>query len=226
MSKILIVAAHPDDEIIGCAGTMIKKISEGHEVYSLILGEGITARYSNRINADKNTIEKLNAETNEIAKFIGFKKNWSFSLPDNRFDTVPLLDIVKLVESVKKEIGPDSVYTHFCDDLNIDHRITFNAVLTACRPIVGETVKNIYSFETCSSTEWVNTTHTSFRPNNFVDISDHITKKLEALAMYKSEMCEYPHPRSLKSIELLAKYRGTIVSKHYAEAFDLVRSIE
>lgn len=222
--KILIIAAHPDDEVLGCGGTIAKFGRErGVEVYTLILGEGVTSRYEKRETGVKSKeLKELKGCINKAAKILGVKKIFVLDFPDNRFDTVALLDIVKAIEKVKDEIKPHIVYTHYRGDLNIDHRITYEAVLTACRPVKSETVREIYSFEVPSSTEW-NYPNT-FCPNVYVDISETIGRKVEALGAYKSETRAWPHPRSVKAIKNLAQKRGCEVGFDYGEAFELVRN--
>ena len=223
--KILIVAAHPDDEVLGCFGTVARLIKEGYEAYTLILGEGKTSRDEQRVVEDrKEDIEILNTEINKANDTIGIKKIFVESFPDNRFDSVDLLDIVKVISKIKEEIKPDIIFTHFENDLNIDHRITYQAVLTATRPMEDECVKEIYSFEILSSTEW--NYPLSFSPDTFFDISDTIDLKIEAMKKYTSELCQYPHPRSLEGIELNAKYQGMRVGKKYVESFKSVRVVK
>jgi len=218
--SILIVAAHPDDEILGCAGSVAKLIKDGYEVFSLILGEGITSRDAK----DKNDLNKLHEHARKASKSLGIKKLFIHSLPDNKFDTVPLLDIVKFVEKVKKEVKPVIIFTHYVNDLNIDHQITYKAVLTATRPITEETVKEIYSFEVLSSTEW--NYPLSFSPDVFFDITETIDLKLKAMKEYKTELKSAPHPRSLAGIKLSAKIWGMKVGMKYAEAFKSVRILK
>jgi len=225
MKKILIVAAHPDDEVLGCFGTIARLIKEGYEAYTLILGEGKTGRDEKRIvSKRKEDIELLNAEIENSNNIIGIKKVFIESFPDNRFDSVDLLDIVKVVSKIKEQVQPEIIFTHFENDLNIDHRITYQAVLTATRPMQDECVKEIYSFEILSSTEW--NYPLSFSPDTFFDISNTIDLKIDAMKEYASELCQYPHPRSLKGIELNAKYQGMRVGKKYVEAFKSVRVIK
>jgi LmbE family N-acetylglucosaminyl deacetylase len=216
--KILIVAAHPDDEVLGCFGTVARLIKEGYEAYTLILGEGKTSR---DVKDVKDKLNILNNEIQKANKVIGIKKVFIESFPDNRFDSVDLLDIVKVISKVKNEIKPDIIFTHFENDLNIDHQITYKAVITATRPMEDECVKEIYSFEILSSTEW--NYPLSFSPDTFFDISTTINKKIEAMKEYTSELCFYPHPRSLEGIELNAKYQGMRVGKKYVEAFKSIR---
>ncbi len=222
--KILIVASHPDDEVLGCFGTVARLINEGYEAYTLILGEGKTSRDDVRNIENKvDEIAELNTEISKANQGIGIKKVFVESFPDNRFDSVNLLDIVKVVSKVKEEVQPDIIFTHFENDLNIDHRITYQAVLTATRPMKDECVKEIYSFEILSSTEW--NYPLSFVPDTFFDISDTLDLKLDAMREYQSELCEYPHPRSLEGIELNAKYHGMKVGTKYIEAFKSVRVV-
>ena len=225
--RILVVAAHPDDEVLGCGGTIAKHANQGDEVYCLILGEGITSRYSQPREATEEELKQLKSEAEQAANILGIKKVFFRDFPDNRFDTVPLLEIVKAIEEVKDEVKPDIIYTHHQGDLNIDHQITFKAALTACRPLKGESVKEIYSFEIPSSTEWNSPdAGTYFIPNVFVDISVNFDKKIEALKAYKGESREYPHPRSPRAVELIARRWGVSVGRELVEAFRLVRWIK
>jgi len=217
--KILIVAAHPDDEVLGCFGTVAKLIKKGYKAYTLILGEGKTSRG----NFNKKELEKLKNEIIKANNVIGIDKIFIEHFPDNRFDSVSLLDIVKVIEKVKNEIKPDIIFTHFQNDLNIDHQITYKAVITATRPFKNESVKEIYSFEILSSTEW--NYPLSFNPDVYFDIISTIDLKLKAMSEYKSELREFPHPRSLEGIKLNAKYLGMRVGREYVEAFKCVRII-
>lgn len=223
--KILIVVAHPDDEVLGCFGTVARLIKEGYEAYTLILGEGKTSRDEKRVVENKkDEIEILNSEIKRANDTIGIKKTFIYNFADNRFDSVDLLDIVKVISKVKEEIKPDIIFTHYENDLNIDHTITYKAVLTATRPMENECVKEIYSFEILSSTEW--NYPISFSPDVYFDIENFIDIKLEAMKKYYSELCEYPHPRSLDGIKLNAQYNGMRVGKKYVEAFKCIRIIK
>jgi LmbE family N-acetylglucosaminyl deacetylase len=223
--KVLIVAAHPDDEVLGCFGTVARLIKQGYEAYTLILGEGKTSRDESRIVENKkDEIEVLNSEIQKANDIIGVKKVFVESFPDNRFDSVDLLDIIKVVSKVKEEVKPDIIFTHYEHDLNIDHQITYKAVITATRPMEDEPVSEIYSFEILSSTEW--NYPLSFSPDIFYDISETIDLKVNAMKEYKSELCEYPHPRSLEGIELNAKYHAMRVGKRYVEAFKSIRVLK
>lgn len=223
-NKVLVVAAHPDDEILGCGGTIAKLVREGLSVYTMILGEGITSRDRKRQRKDRQKeIDRLRSEVKRANKHIGVEENFLFDFPDNRFDTVPLLEIVKTIEEVKVKVLPQIIYTHYKNDLNIDHQITYQAVITATRPLVNEVVKQVFSFYVPSSTEW-NFPQTFF-PDVYVDISNTLKRKLKAMELYRSELREYPHPRSLEGIRLNASYWGLISGLPYAEPFKLVRMI-
>ncbi|EAC1787038.1 PIG-L family deacetylase [Campylobacter coli] len=224
MKKILIIAAHPDDEVLGCFGTVSKFIKEGYEAYTLILGEGKTSRVANKNEIKYKEFEILENEALKANQSIGIKELFREKFPDNRFDSVPLLDIIKSIEKIKNILKPDIIFTHYAKDLNIDHQITFKAVLTATRPLINENVREIYSFEVLSSTEW--NYPTSFSPNVFFDISDTLEDKIKAMSYYQSELCEFPHPRSLDGIKLQAQYHGLRVGLKNAEAFKLIRGIK
>lgn len=223
--KILIIAAHPDDEIIGCGGSAARLVKENNEVYTMILGEGVTSRedYRNR-ERNKNELDRLKEQSRQANEIIGVRNLFLHDLPDNRFDTVPFLEIVKTVEEIKNKIKPDIIFTHFKHDLNLDHRLTFQAVITATRPIHGETVKEVYSFEILSSSEW--NYPSSFNPDMFFDIENTLTVKLDAMKVYRQELRDYPHPRSLKGIELNAQNWGMKSGLPYAEAFKVVRILK
>ncbi|MCM8832257.1 MAG: PIG-L family deacetylase, partial [Candidatus Omnitrophica bacterium] len=175
------------------------------------------------INKRKKQIEQLQEQALKANKILGIRDVYFFNFPDNRFDTVAILDIIKAIEEVKNKIKPDTIFTHHRNDLNVDHIIIYQAVITACRPLENETVREIYSCEILSSTEW--NYPNIFCPNVYVDISKTINKKIEAMEIYKNELQKWPHPRSLVAIEILAKKRGCEVGLEYAEAFELVKKI-
>jgi LmbE family N-acetylglucosaminyl deacetylase len=218
MNKILVIAAHPDDQILGCGATFRKYILEGNEIYCLILGEGMTSRQSDDINLDY--LGECTKKANDI---IGFKETYWYKFPDNKFDSIPLLEIIQIIEHYISLINPITIFTQAKGDLNIDHGITFQAVMTACRPGCS-TVKEIYCFETPSSTEWA--FDGSFKPNVFVKVTDvELNAKMAALECYTTEIREYPHPRSIRAIGARAEYWGQVAGAEYAEAFELVRKI-
>lgn len=224
MKIILLVFAHPDDEVLGCGGTVARLVKEGHEAYTLILGEGITSRdHKRNKRLREGELKELKNQALLANSIVGVKEVFFYDLPDNRFDTVPFLDIVKKIEEIKNKIKPSIIFTHFPNDLNIDHRITYQAVITATRPTKDETVREIYSCEILSSTEW--NYPLSFNPDVYFDITTTFNSKLEAIKKYASELRDYPHPRSLKGVEVLARYRGMQVGREYAEAFKTVRKV-
>ena len=227
--RMLVIAAHPDDEVLGCGGTIAKYAQKGEEIYVEILGEGITSRYEECKKGElKRELQNLRKNALEASKVLGVKRVSFHKFPDNRFDSVDRLKIIKVIEESIKKIKPDIVFTHHRGDLNIDHRRTFDAVMVATRPTGKNSVsvKKILSFEVPSSTEWqVPASEYYFMPNVFVDVDGTLEKKLEAMKAYQSEIREYPHPRSLEGIKILAKMRGLAVGKNVCEAFELSREI-
>ena len=219
---VLVVAAHPDDEVLGAGGT-IPILSRSEDIHILIMGEGITSRAATRESAESSEVSALQAQARSVADRLGATVQFE-SLPDNRFDELALLDVVKRVAAVIERVRPQIVYTHHPGDLNIDHRTTFHAVLTATRPGAG--VTDLYCFEIPSATEWAfQRIEPIFRPNVFVDITETIEVKLEAMATYVDEMRPYPHPRSVRAMKAISERWGSVAGLDHAEAFELVRSI-
>ena len=226
MDTILVIAAHPDDEVLGCGGTIAQLTDKGHNVYVAILGEGITSRDEGHDKTNESALEELHAQTQNVGSYLSAKEVVQYKLPDNRFDTIALLDIVKLIEALIIRLSPKVIYTHHNGDLNVDHQITHQAVLTATRPVKDCPVKDIYTFEVPSSTEWAFVqSEPVFRPNVFVDISGALKRKIEALQLYKSEVRPFPHPRSAEALSAIAHTWGSKVGLEAAEAFQLIRSI-
>lgn len=225
MKKVVVFAAHPDDEILGEGGT-IRYLSDcGICVHAVVLGEGITSRSNKRQDADCSLLKKLKEDAQESASIIGYVSIDFCDLPDNRLDGMDLLDIVKIVSYYIDLYSPDTIFTHHHGDLNIDHRRVCEAVLTACRPTKECCVKRIYSFETPSSTEWNYTYSEPFTPNVYVDITDTFNAKVKAMEKYRSETTEFPHPRSEKALRSLAFFRGSNIGMQMAEGFMLLREI-
>jgi LmbE family N-acetylglucosaminyl deacetylase/RimJ/RimL family protein N-acetyltransferase len=224
--SVLVIAAHPDDEVLGCGGTMARLRANGHDVKIAILGEGITSRYRSRKEANPSLLSNLREHSRRAADELGVKDLFLYDLPDNRFDTLPMLDVIKIVEELVQEHAPHTIFTHGCADLNLDHVVTHRAVLTATRPIEGHCVRNLYTFEIPSSTDWsFHRVTPCFQPNTFCDIESTIEVKKRAMACYKTELQNFPHPRSLEGLEVVARRWGTVVGCKAAEAFELVRSV-
>lgn len=225
MEVALVIVAHPDDEVLGCGGT-ISLLSRERAVHIVILGEGISARYARREEADRRALEHLQEDAREVASLLGAQSVEFEGLPDNRFDEVPLLEVVRRVERWVEALKPLALYTHHPGDLNIDHGITCRAVLTATRPMQGCPVHDLYAFEVPSSTEWAfQRVSPVFRPNVFVDVSATIETKIRAMQMYRSERRSFPHPRSPEALRAIARRWGSVAGVEYAEAFELIRSI-
>lgn len=225
--KVLVVAAHPDDEILGCGATILKHILDGDFVHILIMAEGITSRQEIRnVENNKDNLLLLHNHSYVVAKKLGAEKFTMLNFPDNRMDSIDLLDIIKPVEKIIENDNIEIIYTHFINDINIDHQITHKAVVTAARALPCRNIKQILFFETPSSTDYqIYSDVHSFTPNWFVDVEDFIDRKIEILKEYDSEMRKYPHSRSYDGIKILAQYRGLAIGRKYAEAFVLGRNI-
>ena len=227
--KILLVVAHPDDELLGVGATMNRLIQEySCTVKVIILGEGITSR------SDKREPEQWTAELQKhkenikkAQQAIGYQELAVCDFPDNRFDSVDLLDIVKVIEKEKQLFQPEIIFTHHGGDLNIDHQRTCEAVITACRPMEQELVSTIICFETPSGTEWRSSADPKhFIPNIFIEISEkNLEAKIKGMESYEFEKRQYPHPRSPEALKIVAQRWGIVVGKDYAEAFMLIRTV-
>lgn len=220
--KVLVVAAHPDDEVLGCGGTLALHADHGDEVAALFMTDGVGARGEQ----DAALVEERREAMWRAARILGIGRIEQRDFPDNAMDRVSLLEIARSIEVFCSEWGyPDLVFTHHPGDLNIDHELTHRAVLTAFRPLPGSPVREIRTFEVLSSTEWRGTTQDSFHPNIFVDISSTLERKMEALEAYSAEMRSWPHARSIDAVAHLAALSGASVGYGAAERFSLERRL-
>ena len=218
--NVLVVAAHPDDEVLGAGGTAARRSAAGDRVVVVILGEGATSRGD---GADSQAaVARLRQQAGAAGEVLGIDEIRFADLPDNRFDSVDLLDIVRVVEGHLADTGPTTVLTHHPGDVNVDHRLTFEAVLAATRPQPGGTVRSVLSFEVPSSTDWAFGSIAPFRPTVFVDITDTLTAKLAALDVYADEARPAPHARSRDAVDHAARRWGSTVGVDAAEPFQLV----
>jgi LmbE family N-acetylglucosaminyl deacetylase len=218
---VLVVAAHPDDEVLGCGGTIARHAGEGDAVHVVFLADGEGARGSARAKVD--ALAGRESAAAAALRILGAAAPIFLGLEDNRLDAYPLLDVVRPVEAVVAALAPDVVYTHHGGDLNIDHELAHRAVMTACRPLPGSAVREIYTFEVVSSTEWGSPGVCQFTPQLYVDVTAQIALKRRALEAYRAEMREAPHPRSFENVAALAAYRGASVGVAAAEAFMVMR---
>jgi LmbE family N-acetylglucosaminyl deacetylase len=219
---VLAIVAHPDDEVLGAGGTLARHAANGAAVHLLFLADGTGAR-----GADQRAVARRVQAARSAASLLGCHEPQFFQFPDNRLDQVDLLDITQVIEGAIARIAPSTVYTHHAGDLNLDHVLCHRAVLTACRPKPGSSVRRIYAIEVPSSTEWNSPSETNaFLPTRFVDITATAVSKRRALEAYTEEMRPFPHPRSFQAIDALAAWRGASSGLKIAEAFMVIRDIE
>jgi LmbE family N-acetylglucosaminyl deacetylase len=218
---VLVVAAHPDDEALGCGGTMARHADEGDQVHVIFVADGVGARKT----SSASELELRRHAGNQALAILGAISFHFLDFPDNRLDSLPLLDIVQVLEPLISSIAPEIIYTHHYGDLNVDHRQVHHAVMTACRPIPYGFVKEILTFEVVSSTEWSSPNLLPFLPQMRVDISDQLERKIRALEAYSFEIRSSPHSRSIDHLKALAIHRGNEVGLEAAEAFSVIRLI-
>lgn len=224
--RVLVVAAHPDDEVLGCGGTIAWHRRAGDHVTVLVMADGITSRGADA-GVTAEALEERRRSAGRANDILGVNELTLLSYPDNRMDAVALLDIVQDIEKVVVRSRPTMVYTHHRGDVNIDHTRVHDAVIAACRPQPGHGVRKLLFFETPSSTEWRPPGSVAvFAPNWFTDISSTLSAKLDAIGAYGAELRDFPHPRSSQAVEHLARWRGAAVGLAAAEAFELGRLIQ
>lgn len=216
----MVVAAHPDDEVLGCGGTIARHVSSGDDVHVLILTEGVTGRRG----AKSSDIESLRTAAQRANEVLGVRSLTLHDYPDQRMDSLDRLDVTQLIESHVEKTSPAIVYTHFWGDLNADHVLVSECTSTACRATPDTPVRTLLFFEVASSTEWA--PKSCFNPNWFVDIALTFDRKMEALQAYASELRAFPHPRSEQAVTHLARWRGATAGVPCAEAFALSRNLE
>jgi LmbE family N-acetylglucosaminyl deacetylase len=224
--KLLVIAAHPDDEVLGCGGTIRRLSSHGARVHILILASGLTSR-ADFLPEGKSADLAVHYERARKAAAILGASNVSFAgFPDQKMDTLPLLEITQRIETEIELLRPDTIFTHHGGDLNQDHAITYRATLTATRPTAACGVRAVYAYEIPSSTEWAfHRFEPKFQPNLFFDVSETLPFKVEAMQIYESEARPFPHPRSPLALESIAQKWGSTVGCNAAEAFEIVREI-
>lgn len=225
MKTVLVIAAHPDDEVLGCGGTVARLSAEGVECHLLIVTDGSSSQYKDSDNLNEIIVAKK-LETKNCADLLGFKSIHYGELPDMKLDTTPHIRINQVIEEVIDKVLPDTVFTHFWGDVNCDHQNVFKSTLVAVRPILGQIVREVYCYRVPSSTEWTpNKADTMFMPNYFVDIEKYAEQKYNAFACYSTELREYPHPRSVQYLRENDKVVGLRVGLLVAEEFVLLRKL-
>ena len=211
--RVLVIAAHPDDEVLGCGGTVALHALAGDSVTSVIVCEGESLRYGSEGVGQRE-------HTNRAAAALGVRDGRLIGFPDQRLDTLTLTEIITPLEGVVREIRPTIVYCQYGGDVNRDHQLLFKALLVATRP-TETSIEAVYAFDTASSTEWAHPR--TFVPDTWVDITATLPQKIAAMACYESELREYPHPRSLAALEHRARAFGNQQCLDAAEVFMTVR---
>lgn len=218
--RILILAAHPDDEVLGCGATAAKLVRDGHTVIPVIVCENASVRYESDMQP------RIEESAIKSAEILGISNPVFLRMPDQKLDTYPALEMAQVIEKAIKDLAPDMVFTHHGGDINKDHQIIFEATLVASRPTPTNKVRTLLTYETVSSTEWgFPDYHARFSANTFYDVTDTLAVKLEAFSQYTSELRNYPHPRSIEALENRAKDWGARVGMKAAEAFQLIRAL-
>ena len=226
MERVLIIVAHPDDEVLGMGGTIYKYTSQGIEVDLLIVTDGSSSQYSQRSDIESILAAKK-IETRKCADLLGINKIFYGNLPDMKLDAIPHIEINRVIEGVIDEVKPSIVYTHFSGDVNKDHRCVYESTLVACRPVKNQCVKKLFSYSVPSSTEWnIQTENSVYTPNWYEDISGEYAEiKYKAFSCYETEARPYPHPRSTEYLSILDSAEGLKVGLQAAESFILLRSV-
>ena len=225
--KVLIIAAHPDDEVLGCGGTIAKLSEQGEDVHILILATGLTSRVGFDMEKDADALKIHFERACRAGAFLGAKNVNFAGFPDQKMDTLSLLEVTQRIEAEIESIKPQTIFTHHGGDLNMDHVITFRATLTATRPIAGSVVRSVYAYEVPSSTEWAfQKFEPKFQPNFFHDITETLPKKIQAMQIYESEARDFPHPRSSQALQAIAHRWGSVVGLDAAEAYEVIWKIE
>lgn len=219
MSTVLILAAHPDDELLGAGATLARHVGDGDQVHAVVLTEGASSRYREGL------AEELAKAAHRAAQVLGVASLELWPLPDQRLDALPLIEVVQRVEELVDAVRPDVVYTHFPGDVNADHGIVARAAWTACRPYVVPGLRRFAVFETPSSTEWAWSADCPFTPSLYVDVTHTLDTKLEAMSCYESELRDHPHPRSLRALRERAAYWGSRVGRPAVEPFQVLREV-
>jgi LmbE family N-acetylglucosaminyl deacetylase len=224
--SVLVVAAHPDDEVLGCGGTIAKMIQFGVDVQILFLADGVYSRDNSKESDLEEELSHRKTSALNACKILGTQNVIFGDFQDNEMDKYSLLTITKKLETVINKFQPDAIFTHHVGDVNIDHQLTHKAVVTACRPQKNCSVKSIFTFEILSNTEWqLPSNNLVFAPSYFIDITSTLQLKINALKQYSFEMREWPHPRSIRAVQVLSNLRGSCIGTDAAEAFMVGRII-
>lgn len=218
--RVLVIAPHPDDETLGCGGTLLKHVAAGDSVSWVIVTKAYEPRWTSEV------IERREQEIEQVSAAYGFAQRFRLTFPAARLDTVPLEELLHSINEIVATVKPDWIYTVHTGDIHSDHRVVFEATMSAVKSFGGSGVQRVLSYETISSTDAMPPNATTvFLPTVYCDITPFIERKLEIMSLYRGEVHPYPMPRALESIRALARVRGATVATEYAEAFMLLREL-
>ena len=218
--KVLMISAHPDDEVIGAGGTIARHVDHGDEVYWCVVTQAYSPPWS------KEYLETARQQVYDVKKVLGIQEVFFCGFPTVKLNTIPYMEISSALQGIVDKVRPEVVYTTPGNDINLDHRIVYECTLVATRPLPGNSIQRLLSYEIgAGSRQGLISGDGGSVPNVFVDISGYMEKKLEAMLCYESELQEYPHPRSLKGLRIVAEERGLGMGLEAAEAFRLVRQV-
>lgn len=218
--RALVISAHPDDETIGAGGALLRHVANGDEVYWCVVTQGYSPPWTQEV------LDQARLQIYEVQKAFGIGEVFLCGFPTVKLNTVPYIELSSAIQKVVDHVRPEIVYTTPRSDINLDHRIVYDCSLVACRPLPGSSVRRLLSYEICTTTRYGTPTGAgAFSPNVFVDITDYLDKKIEIMKLYQTELCQYPHPRSVEGIRIYAQERGFSVGLNAAECFELIREL-
>ncbi|WP_027937102.1 PIG-L deacetylase family protein [Anaeroarcus burkinensis] len=221
MKKVVVIAPHPDDETLGCGGTLLRHRHEGDEIFWMIV-----THMTEEAGFSEERIERRRKEVEKVAQAYGFSKTYEMKFPTTRLESVAIGTLVMEIGDVIKEVGPEIVYAPFDGDIHSDHKIVFNAAMSCTKWFRYPTIKRVLCYEALSETEFaIDPIANAFRPNVFINITEYFSRKIEIMRIYQSELGEFPFPRSEEAMQALAMFRGSSAGCKYAESYMMLKEL-